>query len=527
MLALVTERPAAALEAGVIRLIESGLVQPRGAPGSGQYRFKHALIQDTAYDMMLRNQKCRLHARVADAIEHRLPEVAASQPQLLARHCMEAGFTVRAVDWWLRAGTQSLVRSAAPEALAQLDQGLRLARILPDSEDTLRRQLDLHVVKAKAMMLVRGHASPEVGELYAAARTLCTRLNGPPQLPMVLFGQTAHHLMGRRLGQAQSYAAELLALAEARGDPVWIVTGCYASGYSAFPAGQFSAVCTNLRRGLALFDPAKRALYTGPGIGDPAVLMRIYLSWSLMCRGELAEARRLGAEALIEARQVGLTWSILQALWHMAYLELQLGGSSDGPVFLEELRSLSEAQGYLYFASLAQLLRGVHAGNEGRPHEGLELIHNGLALHLRSGGILYEPSLIRFEAEMLGQTGAFQAGLDRLATARRIVEESGTRWDEADMLRTQAGLRAGLGDRRGAEEDLRHALRAAQAQGARFYELRAAIALAATLVADGRREDAKLMLDPLVASFDCEPDAEELRRAARFAQARCAQEGLA
>ncbi len=518
MLALVAEQPATALAAGLERLTESGLVQPRGAPGSGQYRFKHALIQDTAYDMMLRDQRRRLHGRIADALEHHLPEVAASQPQLLARHCMEAGFAVRAIDWWLRAGTQSLLRSAATEALAQLESGLRLARGLPDTEDTLRRQLDLSVIKAKTMMLVHGQASPEVGKAYADARTLCTELNGPPQLPMVLFGQTVHHLMGRRLGQAQGYAAELLALAEVRGDPDWIVTGCYATGFSAFPAGRFGAVRANLERGLALFDPAKRALYTGPGIGDPAVLMRIYLSWSLMCQGELAEARRLGAEALAEARHVGPTWTILQALWHMAYLDLQLGSGPDELHHLEELRSLSDAQGRAYYGSLAQMLRGVHAGTEGRSHEGLDLIQRGLALHLRSGGALYEPSLIRFEAEMLGQTGAFEAGLNRLAAARRIVEKSGTRWDEADMLRTRAGLRAGLGDRRGAETDLRQALQVARAQGAQFFEVRAATALAAILDADGRRADAGQMLDPLVAGFYREPDAEELWWATRLAR---------
>jgi len=517
MLALVTGRPATALEAGLTRLTESGLVQPRGAPGSGQYRFKHALIQDTAYDMMLRDQRRRLHGRIADAVEQHLPEVAASQPQLLARHCMEAGLTVRAVDWWLRAGTQSLLRSAAAEALAQLDLGLRLAQALPDTDDTLRRQLDLHVIKAKTMMLVRGQASPEVGEAYAGARTLCTRLKGPPQLPMVLFGQMVHQLMGRRLGQAQAYAAELLALAEARGDPDWIVTGCYASGYSGFPAGNFGAVRASLDRGLALFDPAKRARYTGPGVGDPAVLMRIYLSWSLMCQGELAEARRLSTEALAEARQVGPTWTILQAIWHAAYLDLQLGEDPDGLLNLNELTSLSETQGYGYFASLAQMLRGVHAGQQGRPREGLELIQSGLALHLRSGGLLYEPSLIRFEAEMLGRTGAFQAGLDRLAAAWRIVEESGTRWDAADMLQTRAGLRVGLGDQLGAQEDLRQALRTAQAQGARFYGQRAAATLAA-LVADGRHANAMQTLDLRVAGLGREPDADRLQQAARVAK---------
>ena len=514
MLALVTEQPVAMLEPGLARLTESGLVERIGALGSGEFRFRHALIQDTAYAMMLRARRRRLHGRVADCIEQHLPGLAASQPQLLARHCTEAGFASRAVDWWLRAGTQSLLRSAATEAAAQLDRGLHLAQSLPDCEHTLQRQLDLQVIRARALMLIHGTFSPEVGAAWASARTLCTRMDGPPQLPVILYGQMAHHLMARRLRQAQAHAAELLTMAERRGDPDWIMTACYASGYSAFPAGQFDAVGAHLNRGLALFDPMKRTLYTGPGVGDPAVLMRIYLSWALLLQGALAEARRMAHEALAEAREVGPTWTILQALWHVAYVDMQLSGGLAGFQIAEELEAKAGKQGYGYFESLGRVLVGIHAGMTGRAKEGLGLIRSGMSLHQRSGGMLYEPGLICFEADMLGRTGAFHTGLERLSVAWRMMQDSGTYWNQSEMLRTRGSLRAGLGDGHEAEADLRDAIDTAQAQGARLCELQAATALAAVLVANRRRNEAGRILGPCIARLGGGPEAEALRRAA-------------
>jgi predicted ATPase len=117
LLAVVARKPEAELRSALDRLIAAGLLFQQGVPPHATYLFKHALVQDAAYGTLLREPKHALHARIAEAIETQFAEIAERQPELLARHCTEAGLIEKAAGLWGKAGRRSLARSALVETL--------------------------------------------------------------------------------------------------------------------------------------------------------------------------------------------------------------------------------------------------------------------------------------------------------------------------------------------------------------------------------------------------------------------------
>src|SRR4029077_16755143 len=119
LLAAVVGKPAAELRSALDRLIAAGLLFRQGVAPHASYLFKHALVQDAAYGTLLREPRRALHARIAEALESQFADIVESKPELLARHCTEAGLIEKAARLWGKAGQQSLARSALIEAAAQ------------------------------------------------------------------------------------------------------------------------------------------------------------------------------------------------------------------------------------------------------------------------------------------------------------------------------------------------------------------------------------------------------------------------
>ena len=128
LLAAVVGKPEAELGSALDRLINAGLLFRQGVAPHATYLFKHALVQDAAYGTLLREPRRALHARIAEVLESQFAEIAESQPELLARHCTEAGLIEKAAGLWGKAGQQSLTRSALIEAAAQFTRALAQIR---------------------------------------------------------------------------------------------------------------------------------------------------------------------------------------------------------------------------------------------------------------------------------------------------------------------------------------------------------------------------------------------------------------
>ena len=177
-----------ALRAALDRLAEADILLVLGVPPNSEYRFKHALIQDAAYENLLKSRRQVLHCRIAEALQDRFAERAV-EPELLAHHFTQAGLTEAAIEWWRKAGQRSLERSALVEAEGQLRKGLALVATLPEDITRVQHELDLRIALGKALIATKGYGAPETGESFDRARSLCEQLDQPPQLVSVLYGQ--------------------------------------------------------------------------------------------------------------------------------------------------------------------------------------------------------------------------------------------------------------------------------------------------------------------------------------------------
>jgi predicted ATPase len=161
----------------------------QGPPPHASYLFKHALVQDAAYGTLLRETRRALHARIAETLERQFREFAENQPELLARHCTEAGLIEKAAHLWGKAGQRSLERSALVEAAEQITRALDQIAILPSTPALRRRQMNLQVALANALMHTKGYAAPLTKEALSQARSLIERaeaLGEPPEDSLLL-----------------------------------------------------------------------------------------------------------------------------------------------------------------------------------------------------------------------------------------------------------------------------------------------------------------------------------------------------
>ena len=156
LLAAVVRKPEAELASALDRLIAAGLLFRQGVPPHATYLFKHALVQDAAYGTLLREPRRALHARIAETLEGQFADIAKSQPELLARHCTEAGLIEKAAAFWGRAGQQSLARSAFVEAEEQLRHALAQIAALPVTPALRREEIKLQVALISPLMQVKG-----------------------------------------------------------------------------------------------------------------------------------------------------------------------------------------------------------------------------------------------------------------------------------------------------------------------------------------------------------------------------------
>ena len=153
LLAAVVRKPEVELTSALDGLMVAGLLFRQGMPPHATYLFKHALVQDAAYGTLLREPRRALHARIAETLEDRFADIAEAQPELLARHCTEAGLIEKAAGLWGKAGQRSLARAALLEGAEQLKRALDQIATLPASPALRREEIKLRVAFANALAL--------------------------------------------------------------------------------------------------------------------------------------------------------------------------------------------------------------------------------------------------------------------------------------------------------------------------------------------------------------------------------------
>ena len=337
LIAAVARKGEPELRSALDRLIDAGLLFRQGVAPHATYLFKHALVQDAAYGTLLREPRRALHARIAETLESQFAEIAESQPELLARHCTEAGLIEKAAGLWGKAGQRSLERSALVEAGAQLTRALDQIATLPATPALRREEIKLQVALITPLMHVKGYAAPETKAAVERARLLIEQaeaLGEPPEDPLLLFsvlyGFWVANFVAFNGDVMRELAAQFLSLAEKQGATVPLMIGHRLMGASLMLTGNIAEGRAHYDQAIALYDPAEhRPLATRFG-QDVRVAILSYRSLALWLLGYPDAALADAEHALKDAREIGQAATLMYALFHAALTHILCGKLRDG-----------------------------------------------------------------------------------------------------------------------------------------------------------------------------------------------------
>jgi predicted ATPase/class 3 adenylate cyclase len=515
LLAAVADRPVEQLRSALDQLVASELVFRRGELLDAIYTFKHALVQDVAYGSLLKSRREQLHARIARVLEDRFPETAAIRPELLAQHYTAAGVRDRAIEYWQRAGQLATERSSDLEAIAHLNRGLELARMLPERVLSARLELKLQVALGEPLVAVKGYGSPEAGATYARALTLCRELDDSLHLFPAIFG-----LWHFYYGQAEFYRArdlgnELLSFAERCADPSLLVAAHQALGQSLYNLGKFAAARKHLeqaQQGLKI--KLNRSPHLRYGVA-PEVQRMASLAQLLLCLGYPDQALQRSREAIGSARELRHPHSLACSMYFAIRLHLLRGETREADQLADAAFALSTKHGFTLWTALIVFMQGWSLYQQGRATEGIVRMRTGQDDARATGHKASRTMYYALLGEAYGHIAQPEEAWRMLAKAMSSIEEGGQRYYEAEAyrLKGELHLQEADPDLEQAEACLQRALEIARRQQAKSWELRAATSLARLWAEQGERRKAHDLLAPVYGWFTEGFDTADLRNA--------------
>ena len=511
LLVAVAELAEAELELALERLMEAGLLFRQGVPPHARYLFKHALVQDVAYDTLLRTRRNELHARIAGVLEHQFADVRETQPEIIAQHYARAAMSQQAINCWQQAGDRAAKRSANKEAITHFRNALQLLEALPERADHAEQELQLLLALGPALMTTTTSAAPEIGRVYARARELARGVQRVADLFTTVWGAWLVAFTRDDLATSGRLLDELFSMADADGNSTLRLQAHHAAWPHFTATGELAEARHHIASGLALYRRdahGEQALQYGGH--DPAVCGYAADALIIAAMGCPDRALRQIRKGLALARDLNHAPTLSQALWFAAELHQVRREPQKVEEFVDQALPLLASHGSAVSVANATMLRGWARVMQGGAEEGIAFMREGLANWRATGSKYRVPYRLARAAEAHLLAGRIEDGLRLLDGANH---ESSDLWFAPELDRIKGELLVEAGDRDEAERFMYRALDAARQQGARLLELRAATSVARVLQQRGQREEAQGLLAPIYARFTEGFDTADLKAA--------------
>jgi predicted ATPase len=492
--------------------VEAEFLYQQGLPPQATYRFKHALIQEAAYQSLLRSTRQRHHQHIAQVLEAQFPELCATQPELLAQHYTEAGLLAQAIPYWQRAGQHANERSAHVEAISHLTQGLALLQSLPETVEHTQWELALQMALGPALLATKGYGAPEVEATYTRARVLCQKVGETPQLFPALWGLWIFYLTRAEHHTAHALGTQLLSLAQHHHAPDLVLEAHAALGVSSLYLGAFAAAQAHLEHGIALYDPQQHREHSFRYGQDPGMFCHSYHAWALWPLGYPTQAVQHMHAALALGPALAHTFSRAAALHYAARVHQFRREAQLTQETVEASVTLATEQGFAFWSTTGTILRGWALSAQGQGAEGIRQMRQGLTTWRTTGAAISLPQWLALLAEAYGRVGQPAEGLPLLEEALVAVHSTGERFYEAELHRLKGELLLLATDKE-AEACFQQALAVARRQQAKSWELRAALSLARLWHQQGKCAEAHALLAPVYGWFTEGFDTADLQEA--------------
>jgi class 3 adenylate cyclase/predicted ATPase len=503
------------LQEALARLVVVALLTQRGRLPQTVYTFKHALIQDAAYQSLLRSTRQQYHQRIAQVLTEQFPQTVETQPELLAYHSTEADLKEQAIGFWLKAGQRAIQRSANAEAIGHLEKGLEVLEAMPDTPERRRHELLLNITLGAPLLATKGYAAQEVGKVFTRARELCSYMEDTPQLFQVLQGLWGFHCVRSELRLALELGEQLVSLAQRLQDTALLLEASGRLGISLFLRGDLEPAREYLVQSITLYDPSQHRSHAFLYGQDPQVACLCHAAWVLWLLGYPDQALQRSREALELARELAhpfsLSWAHLYAA--LTHTLRQEWGAAQAQA--EALITLGREQGFAYRLAQGRILQGWALVQQGQHEGAIDQMRESLAIVRATGAQVYCPYFQALLAKAYGEVGQPAEGLTLLAEVMAAIDTTDERFYAAGLYRLKGDLLLTQSDdnHREAEASFRQALDIARHQQAKSLALQAAMSLGRLWQRQGRRAEAHHLLAAIYNGLTEGWDTTDLREA--------------
>ena len=505
LLALVSPLPRSELEQALQQLAESELVFKRGQPPHNIYLFKHALIQEAAYDSLLKAKRNQIHAQIAEALEEQFPEIVTTQPERVAHHYTEAGLTEKAIPYWHKAGELALRRMAAGDAIAHLDRGMDLVRQLPASPIRDAYELELCTTLSTAWVAFQGWAHPKVVANSDRAWQLEQSLNRADHSLCVLWGQWLPRLTSGRIRESVPWAELLLTEGERSNREDLRLAGHCASLLSFFFLGEFTEVTRHAHAILVCYDAARHRHVADLINFDPKTWAGVFESFAQWILGYPDRAAKTAEDAIAHARvrrhPFDHPWALQMTAKH---LDVYRRMPNPCAAKLDEFEPLAREQRIEFLEHIAgPICRAAWLLISDRPQEAEARFRESIPRWAGVGLANDVPYFKTLHAQSAALSGQLDLALEVIEEALEQIERPGLeeRGFLAEALRVKGFILQLGGDVARAEAEFVASLKVSRQQQAKSWELRAATSYAGLLKDQNRRKEALELIEPIYLWF--------------------------
>lgn len=506
-----------AVEAGLTELVAANLLHQRGALLDGEFTFRHALIQDAAYQSLLLSHRREIHGRIARALQAGSGAAVSNEPELLAGHFEQAGEAPAALANWKLAGERAMRRSANVEAAQHYQHAISLLDDAVTPAERNDEELELQARLGPALIATKGYGAPETAACYQRAQALLASVDTTPDLFPILYGGWVTELTWANFDRALELADEFLRRAQREGTPEAVLTGFRLVGFSLSCTGDFAAARDSFERVRELYrrdEHVSLALRYGQ---DPWAAGTAMLGWNLWHLGYPDTARQLCDEAVAFARDIGHANTRGYAeTFGATRVALFRGDVAEVRGYVESVQALCDEENLAFWPGFIRVFEGWCLMREERLDDALSSVEDGIRSHDETGTAMFRPHALAIRAEVKLHLGRLEEALTDIEQAEAQAQKTWEKWLEPELYRLHGEIlfaSSADGGASGAVLWLEKALETAQARGALGWALKAGLSLARyhQITGDGSR--GKALLNPVVQQFSEGQETEDLRAA--------------
>lgn len=493
MLRAVALHDDAALGLALGQLVEADLIQQQGAGSEAMYIFKHALVQDAAYGLMVANVRQQHHRRVGEVLEARFPAIVANQPELIARHFTEAAVIDSAVRYWLKAGQHANERSANLESIDHVTRGINLLARLPAGPERDALELALQITLGTASLTRKGYWAKEVVLAFDRALVLSEQLGDAARHFRALMGLCSYHMVRGDYVNGLALAERLLAAAEVAGRAPWLVQALYCLGFARYYRADFFGSLQAMERAVVIEctdGEADLKLTSGDDVRIHALAQAGLTAWHL---GRVDQAVEFGDRSIAMARRLGQPNGISFALAIAAVVRMYRRDAGQARVLAAEGLAIAQDKGHTFVAAVTTFILGWSAADTGDSPVGYAQMRGSVDALRSAGALIARTMFLCSLADVASRHGRTDLTATALAEAEAQLAKGEFHFEpEIYRLRAQVS---------GDDASFRRGIEVGVASGNLSHALRAATAFAQKLATNGRVDEARAVLAPVFAKF--------------------------